>query len=58
MPRKSIADHSGTIKAVETARDRDLSRSQWLEECFPEWGTYLNQQIEKTEVKPGKEGKR
>jgi len=34
------------------AEDRPLTRQQWLEEVFPEWGLYLNKEIEKTEVKP------
>lgn len=31
----------------------EISRDQWLKETFPEWGTWLTEEIEKTEVKPG-----
>ena len=54
MPRKKANHHPGIIEAVEMSRERDLTRSQWLEECFPEWGTFLNRQIEETKVKKGK----
>ena len=31
-----------------------IDRQTWLNACFPEWGTYLNEEIEETVVKPGK----
>jgi L-ascorbate 6-phosphate lactonase len=44
----------GLMEATEMVRERDLTREQWIEECFPEWGTYLNKQIEREIVKDGK----
>jgi L-ascorbate 6-phosphate lactonase len=54
MAVRKKADVSGIMEAVDMTKERDLSRSQWLEECFPEWGTFLNNQIHKAEVRPGK----
>jgi L-ascorbate 6-phosphate lactonase len=34
-------------------QDRPMDRIRWLLECFPEWGRFLNRQIEETEVQPG-----
>jgi L-ascorbate 6-phosphate lactonase len=51
MAVKKKMGPSGIMEAVDMTKDRDLTRSQWLEECFPEWGTFLNNQIDKTEVK-------
>ena len=31
----------------------ETSRESWLLSTFPEWGTWLNEEIEETEVKPG-----
>lgn len=31
----------------------DITREQWLQECFPEWGRWLIEDIESCEVKPG-----
>jgi len=44
----------GIIEAAKMLEKRDLTRAQWLEECFPEWGTYLNKQIDETRVEEGK----
>ena len=33
--------------------DRPIDRDQWLREVFPEWGTFLNNQIRDTEVEEG-----
>lgn len=30
-----------------------ITRESWILSTFPEWGTYLNEEIEMTEVKPG-----
>jgi L-ascorbate 6-phosphate lactonase len=54
MRRKKGPNHPGIMESADMAKERDLTRSQWLEECFPEWGTYLNRQIDETKVKPGK----
>lgn len=31
-----------------------IDRDNWLRDVFPEWGTYLNEEIEETKVPPGK----
>ena len=31
----------------------DMTREKWIMSTFPEWGTWLNEEIERTEVKPG-----
>ena len=31
----------------------EITREQWLLECFPEWGTWLLEDIEEEQVKPG-----
>lgn len=41
----------GLMEATEMTAERDITREIWMEECFPEWGTYLNRQIEKTRLR-------
>jgi L-ascorbate 6-phosphate lactonase len=31
----------------------EMTRESWLKACFPEWGTWLNKQIERTRVQSG-----
>lgn len=31
----------------------DMTRESWIMSTFPEWGTWLNEDIEREEVKPG-----
>ena len=31
----------------------DITRESWIMSTFPEWGTWLNEEIEAEEVKPG-----
>ena len=31
----------------------ELTREKWILNTFPEWGTWLNEEIEQEEVKPG-----
>ena len=31
----------------------EISRESWIMSTFPEWGTWLNEEIENEEVKPG-----
>lgn len=33
--------------------DREIDRDTWLREVFPEWKTYLNEEIDNTVVEPG-----
>jgi hypothetical protein len=37
-------------KAELLYKDRPVDRSSWLQEVFPEWGTFLNEEIEDTIV--------
>ena len=32
----------------------DITREKWILNTFPEWGTYLNEEIEDTKCEPGK----
>lgn len=34
-------------------KDREIDRATWILECFPEWGQYLNREIEETQVPEG-----
>ena len=36
--------------------NHEITREIWMEECFPDWGTYLNNQIEAYEVPKGQVG--
>ena len=31
----------------------EVTKESWVLSTFPEWGTYLNEEIEATVVKPG-----
>ena len=31
----------------------EITRENWIMSTFPEWGTWLNEEIENEEVKPG-----
>lgn len=47
-------DGRGILAGDYLNEDRPMTRTQWLEEVFPEWGTFLNQQIENFEVPAGR----
>ena len=32
---------------------KDVTKESWILSTFPEWGTWLNEEIEREEVKPG-----
>jgi len=49
----SIGDGRGIMPGDYPNQDRPMSRDDWLREVFPEWGTFLNQQIENDVVEPG-----
>ena len=34
----------------------ETTRESWIKATFPEWGTWLNEEIENTEIKPGSVG--
>ncbi|MGI6097327.1 MAG: MBL fold metallo-hydrolase [Dethiobacteria bacterium] len=46
-------DGRGIIAGDYVNVNKDLTREDWLSDCFPEWGTFLNQQIEAYEVPKG-----
>ena len=51
---KIVGDGRGTMQGDYLLnQDRPMDRIRWLLECFPEWGQWLNREIEKTEVKEG-----
>ena len=46
-------DERGILDGATVGLPRKMSRDIWLQEVFPEWGTYLNYEIDQTKVKPG-----
>lgn len=49
-----VGDGRGTMQGDYLLnQDRPMDRTRWLLECFPEWGRYLNRQIEETVVEDG-----
>lgn len=53
MSNNKYRNGVGLMEATEMTKERDITREQWLEDCFPEWGTYLNRQIEQDKVADG-----
>jgi len=47
-------DEWGILEATYMLSNREITREDWLEECFPPWGTYINQQMEEAVVPKGK----
>ena len=39
---------------INNVNIKDIDRQFWINNVFPEWGTFLNEQIEAAEVGPGK----
>ncbi len=54
MDVKPKTDEFGIMISSEMMQDREMTRERWLEECFPPWGTYVNDQIENDKVPKGK----
>ena len=49
-----VGDGRGTMQGDYLLnKDRPMDRIRWLIECFPEWGQFLNKQIEATKVPQG-----
>ena len=46
-------DERGVMDGGTMGLPRKIDRDIWLKEVFPEWGTYLNYEIDTFEVKPG-----
>ncbi|MBW1673923.1 MAG: MBL fold metallo-hydrolase, partial [Deltaproteobacteria bacterium] len=55
MSEESIVkyDEKGIMDGSTMGKPREMNRDIWLKEVFPEWGTYLNEEIANFEVKPG-----
>jgi len=45
-------DGRGIMDGGFIGRERPMDRKKWLEEVFPEWGDYLNKDIQNTKVAP------
>src|SRR3989304_7445821 len=49
-----VGDGRGTMQGDYLLNtDRPMDRVRWAMECFPEWGRFLNRQIEQTKVPKG-----
>ncbi len=49
-----VGDGRGTMQGDYLLnKDRPMDKIRWLIECFPEWGQFLNHQIEKAKVPRG-----
>ncbi len=49
-----VGDGRGTMQGKFLLnQDREIDRLQWILECFPEWGQFLNREIEETQVPEG-----
>lgn len=46
-------DGRGILAGDYLNQNRTLTRQDWLEDCFPEWGTLLNKEIEEIELEKG-----
>ena len=46
-------DGRGIISGTYVTANQDIDRAQWLEDCYPEWGTFLNNEIENYKVPKG-----
>jgi hypothetical protein len=46
-------DEMGVMDGGTIGLPRKMTREIWLEEVFPEWGAFLNREIETFDVKPG-----
>jgi len=47
------SDGRGLTSGTYTNINRTITKDMWLREAFPEWGTFLNREIEKLEVSKG-----
>ena len=46
-------DEHGVMDGGTMGLPREMNRDIWLKEVFPEWGSYLNYEIDQFKVKPG-----
>lgn len=47
------SDGRGILSAAYVSTNHDITRDDWLHEVFPEWGTFLNKEIDEATVKSG-----
>ena len=47
-------DGRGILAGDYLNQDREITRDIWMRESFPEWGTFLNLEIENLQVEKGK----
>lgn len=55
MAEKNPNTNTEEIKPLFQTREikvDTLTREQWILDCFPEWGTWLNEEIDETAVEP------
>jgi L-ascorbate 6-phosphate lactonase len=54
MSKDSVVkyDERGVLDGGTVGLPREMTREIWLREVFPEWGTYLNYEIDQFKVKP------
>ncbi len=54
MTRKIVpTDGRGILAGDYLNQNREITRDIWIQESFPEWGSFLNRQIENLDVKKG-----
>ena len=54
MPNSVVkTDGRGILSGAYLGEDRDISRDDWLRDVFPEWGTFLNKEIDEFVVRTG-----
>ncbi len=51
--RVERTDGRGILAGDYLNQNRELTRQDWLEDCFPEWGTLLNKEIEEFTLNNG-----
>lgn len=49
----AYSDGRGIMSGAFPGENRNITKDDWLRECFPEWGTLINKQMEETVVPKG-----
>lgn len=50
------SDGRGILAGAYLNQNKEVTKETWLKDCFPEWGTFLNQKISQTNVPEGEVG--
>jgi L-ascorbate 6-phosphate lactonase len=53
MAEVKFSDGRGIMSGMFCNQNRDITKDDWLREVFPEWGTFLNREMENTVVEKG-----